>query len=59
MLSIPLHRVRAGEGGCENFLFSLKADPAGGRLRRPSSRRQQNAGNRPTGLTLQLPYPDS
>jgi hypothetical protein len=26
--------------GCEDFLYELKAGPAGGRLRRPSSRRQ-------------------
>jgi hypothetical protein len=37
MLSIPLRRVRAGEVCCEEFLYILKAGPAGGRLRRPSS----------------------
>jgi hypothetical protein len=31
----------------------LKAGPTGGRLRRPSSRRQQHDGTRLTGLTLQ------
>jgi hypothetical protein len=35
-----------------NFLYTLKAGPAGGRLRRPSSRRQRHDGNRGTGLTL-------
>src|SRR5215216_5616787 len=33
-------RLRAGE----NFLYELKAGPAGGRLRRPSSRRQHPWG---------------
>jgi hypothetical protein len=32
-----LRRVRAGEVRCEEFLYELKAGPAGGRLRRPSS----------------------
>jgi hypothetical protein len=35
----PLRRVRAGEVRREEFLYTLKAAPAGGRLRRPSSRR--------------------
>jgi hypothetical protein len=30
----------------EEFLYELKAGPAGGRLRRPSSRRQRHDGNR-------------
>src|SRR5215211_687203 len=34
--SVPLRRVRAGELR-EEFLYELKAGPAGGRLRRPSS----------------------
>jgi hypothetical protein len=38
--------------GWETFLYILKAGPAGGRLRRPSSRRQRHDGNRGTGLTL-------
>jgi hypothetical protein len=38
--------------GCEDFLYTLKAGPAGGRLRRPSSRRQRHDGHRGTGLTL-------
>ena len=33
-------------------LLFLKAGPAGGRLRRPSSRRQPHSGHRGTGLTL-------
>jgi hypothetical protein len=33
---VPLRRVRAGELR-EEFLYELKAGPAGGRLRRPSS----------------------
>jgi hypothetical protein len=33
-------------------LLFLKAGPAGGRLRRPSSRRQRRDGNRATDLTL-------
>jgi hypothetical protein len=37
----------------KNFLYYiLKAGPAGGRLRRPSSRRQRHDGHRGTGLTL-------
>jgi hypothetical protein len=36
----------------EEFLYELKAGPAGGRLRRPSSRRQRPDGHRGTGLTL-------
>jgi hypothetical protein len=36
----------------EDFLYELKAGPAGGRLRRPSSRRQRHDGHRGTGLTL-------
>src|SRR5215218_5565310 len=39
--SVPLRRVRTGELRWETFLYELKAGPAGGRLRRPSS-----AGNR-------------
>jgi hypothetical protein len=38
----------------EEFLYELKAGPAGGRLRRPSSRRQRHNGHRGTGLTLPL-----
>jgi len=33
----PLGRVGAGEARWEKFLYELKAGPAGGRLRRPSS----------------------
>jgi len=44
--SVPLRRVRAGELRWEKFLYELKAGPAGGRLRRPSSRRQPHHGNR-------------
>jgi hypothetical protein len=36
----------------DEFLYELKAGPAGGRLRRPSSRRQRYDGHRGTGLTL-------
>jgi hypothetical protein len=35
--SVPLRHVPAGEVRWENFLYELKAGPAGGRLRRPSS----------------------
>jgi hypothetical protein len=35
--SVPLRRVHAGEVRWEKFLYELKAGPAGGRLRRPSS----------------------
>jgi len=35
----------------EDFLYELKAGPAGGRLRRPSSRRQRHDGHRGAGLT--------
>jgi hypothetical protein len=38
-----------------DFSYTLKAGPAGGRLRRPSSRRQRHDGHRRTGLTL--PHP--
>ena len=34
------------------FLYELKAGPAGGRLRRPASRRQRHHGHRGPGLTL-------
>src|SRR5215207_3744834 len=44
--SVPLRRVRAGEVRREEFLYELKAGPAGGRLRRPSSRRQPHDGHR-------------
>jgi hypothetical protein len=36
----------------EEFLYELKAGPAGGRLRRPSSRRQRLNRHRGAGLTL-------
>jgi hypothetical protein len=35
--SVLLRRVRVGEVRWEKFLYELKAGPAGGRLRRPSS----------------------
>jgi hypothetical protein len=38
--------------GLGEVLYTLKAGPAGGRLRRPSSRRQRHNGHRGTGLTL-------
>jgi hypothetical protein len=38
--------------GCEGRISHLKAGPAGGRLRRPSSRRQRRDGSRGTGPTL-------
>jgi hypothetical protein len=34
---VPRRRVRAGELRWEKFLYELKAGPAGGRLRQPSS----------------------
>jgi hypothetical protein len=37
----------------DTFLYTLKAGPAGGRLRRPSSRRQRHDGHLGTGLTFQ------
>jgi hypothetical protein len=40
--------------GRENLLDQVKAGPAGGRLRRPSSRRQRHDGHRGTGLTLHI-----
>src|SRR5215216_4362355 len=43
--------VHAGEVRCEEFLYELKAGPAGGRLRRPSSRRQRHDGHPGVGLT--------
>jgi hypothetical protein len=36
--------------GRKNFLFDFKAGPAGGRLRRPSSRRQRHDGYPEAGL---------
>jgi hypothetical protein len=36
----------------EEFLYELKAGPADGRRRRPSSRRQRRDGSRSTGLAL-------
>jgi hypothetical protein len=45
VLSVPLRELG-------DFLYTLKAGPAGGRLRRPSSRRQPHDGHRETGLTL-------
>ena len=57
--SMPASRsvmAAVGLGSCwagrYNFLRTLKAGPAGGRLRRPSSRRQCHDGHRGTGLTL-------
>jgi hypothetical protein len=38
--SVPFRHVRALKLRCKKFLYELKAGPAGGRLRRPSSRRQ-------------------
>jgi hypothetical protein len=46
-------------GALRNTLYTLKAGPAGGRLRRPSSRRQPHDGHRGTGLTLPHPGPAS
>jgi len=34
---VPLRRGWPCRAGCDNFLYTLKAGPAGGRLRRPSS----------------------
>ena len=51
---VPLHRVRTGEVRCEEFLYELKAGPAGGRLRRPSSRRQPHDGHRGTGSPCRI-----
>jgi hypothetical protein len=46
---VPLRGVRAGEVRREEFLYELKAGPAGGRLRRPSS-----AGNDAAATGSQL-----
>jgi hypothetical protein len=43
----------------KDFPFMLKAGPAGGRLRRPSSRRQQHDGHRGTDLTLHARWCES
>jgi hypothetical protein len=51
--SITRVSTRLAEGSRENFLYELKAGPAGGRLRRPSSRRQRHDGHRGTGPTQQ------
>jgi hypothetical protein len=44
------HHVAAAR--CEPLLYALKAGPAGGRLRRPSSRRQRHGGLRGAGFAL-------
>jgi hypothetical protein len=50
---LAFRSVQQGDHGvCEEFLYILKAGPAGGRLRRPSSRRQRHDGHRGTGPTL-------
>jgi hypothetical protein len=49
---VPLGRVRAGELRWEEFLYELKAGPAGSRLRRPPSRRQRHDSHRRTDLSL-------
>jgi hypothetical protein len=41
----PEPEHRAGEVRWEKFLYTLKAGPAGGRLRRPSSRRRRHDGH--------------
>jgi hypothetical protein len=38
MSSITRDNTLAYWAGCDNFPYTLKAGPAGGRLRRPSSR---------------------
>jgi hypothetical protein len=48
---VPLRRCWPSNG-CEDFLYTIKAGPAGGRLRRPSSRRQRHDGRRGAGPTL-------
>jgi hypothetical protein len=45
-----LLRQQAGVCCCEELLFYVKAGPAGGRLRRPSSRRQRHNGHREPAL---------
>jgi hypothetical protein len=40
-----------------DFLYTLKAGPAGGRLRRPSSRRQRHHGNQ--RATSPLTHPET
>jgi hypothetical protein len=50
---------RAGEVRREDFLYELKAGPAGGRLWRPSSRRQPHDGHRTAGLTLSVGGPEA
>jgi hypothetical protein len=47
------HRGHDPDHRSEEFLYELKAGPAGGRLRRPSSRRQRHDGHRGAGLTVQ------
>jgi hypothetical protein len=44
----------AGRPSCDDLPYHLKAGPAGGRLRRPSSRRQRHDGHRGAGLTLHM-----
>jgi hypothetical protein len=45
-------RARQAFGAVGLFLYDLKAGPAGGRLRRPSSRRQRHHGHQGIGLNL-------
>ena len=53
---VPLRRVRAGEVRCEKFLYELKAGPAGGRLRRPSSAGEPSGGaGRPDHVASRRP----
>ena len=47
--SAPSNKATIAFG--EEFLYALKAGSAGGRLRRPSSRRQCHRGHRGTSLT--------
>jgi hypothetical protein len=48
----PRSAVAGRRGAVRSFSTPLKADPAGGRLRRPSSRRQHHDRNQDGGLIL-------
>jgi hypothetical protein len=52
--SVPLRRIRAGECRCEEFLYELKAGPAGG-LRPPSGPHRQTGAGEPDSPSTTAP----
>jgi hypothetical protein len=53
LTGLPRQQRPCPRDRCEDFLYILKAGPAGGRLRRPPSRRQRHDGHPGTGLNFQ------